>query len=294
MQNTIVAKPPKISTEKPKVSKEKAIAALRDVVTVLDACGGVASAADPRFKAWLESARSTYRNVFGEESDELIALLQVNFSSPYLGPAGYGGDAFGEWEAPVRHDDLSYFQSGVQEARNVVEVHVRQIERFWPDEPTNPVTERSALDIVVMICDRFHLAARRLRNRRHPRPPLIMADEHDVQYLLGAILDIHFDDIVPENVVPTYAGGASRIDFVLRGERIAIETKRTRTNLTEKEVGEELIVDIARYQTHPGVDALICLVHDPDNLIQNPRGLEQDLVNTPSGRLEVRALVRPR
>jgi hypothetical protein len=80
---------------------------------------------------------------------------------------------------------------------------------------------------------------------------------------------------------------------VLRRERIAIETKRTRPSLTAKEVGEQLLVDIARYKTHPGVDVLICFVHDPENLIDNPRGLEHDLENTPADRLKVRVLVRP-
>jgi hypothetical protein len=181
----------------------------------------------------------------------------------------------------------------VQEARGLVEVYIDHVGQFWPADAIEAVAQRSPVDIVVEICDRFHVAVRRLRNRRASRRPLVMNDEHDVQYLLGAILDVHFDDIQPEDYVPSCAGAVSRIDFVLRRERIAIETKRTRSTLTEGKVGEELLVDIARYENHHGVDTLICFVYDPDSVIGNPRGLERDLENTPSSRLKVRVIVRP-
>lgn len=281
-------------TETRKVSKEEAVAALRDLVSELDACSAV-SEADPAFKQWLESAHGTLRHVFGSESDELLAFIRISFSSPYLAsPRGFIVDEFGPRDYPSQsRDGSAFFRSGVQEARGLLNVHIKQVERFWRDESVKASPGQELVDVVVKICERFHVAARRLRKRRDSRPPLLMGDEYDVQYLLGAILDIHFDDIAPEDWVPSYAGGGSRIDFVLRRERVAVEVKRTRSTLTAGKVGEELIVDIARYEQHNGVDTLICFVYDPENFIENPRGLEHDLEKMPSGRLNVRAVVRP-
>lgn len=47
--------------------------------------------------------------------------------------------------------------------------------------------------------------------------------------------------------VPSYAGGNSRTDFYLPQYETYIETKMTREGLRDKEVGEQLVIDIARY-----------------------------------------------
>jgi hypothetical protein len=39
-----------------------------------------------------------------------------------------------------------------------------------------------------------------------------------------------------------------------------IEAKMTRQNLGQKEVANELIVDVARYAKFPNVDNLVCLI----------------------------------
>jgi hypothetical protein len=47
--------------------------------------------------------------------------------------------------------------------------------------------------------------------------------------------------------------------------------------LRDKQIGEELLVDIARYQSHPNCKTLICFVYDPNGFVKNPSGLENDL-----------------
>lgn len=177
---------------------------------------------------------------------------------------------------------------GRDSARALTNACGDEVETFWP--PDSPSATRNSLDVVIRICDRFPISARRLRVRYGSRVPLVMDDEHDVQYLLGSLLDMEFDDIEPESWAPSYAGGASRIDFVLRAERIAIETKMTRDTLSSREVGAQLIVDRTRYEAHTGVDSLVCLVYDPDHRLSNPRGLEDDLERNP-GRLDARVLI---
>jgi hypothetical protein len=72
-----------------------------------------------------------------------------------------------------------------------------------------------------------------------------------------------------------------------------VEAKMTRLGLGAKEVGEQLIVDIAHYQKHPGCKLLMCLVYDPSGRIGNPRGLENDLSRR-EGEFEVRVFIVPK
>nr|WP_302579088.1 hypothetical protein [Methanobrevibacter arboriphilus] len=133
------------------------------------------------------------------------------------------------------------------------------------------------IELILMIFDKFHLIARQLRNRYNNRETLDINDEYDVQDLLHALLHIYFEDIRPEEYTPSYAGKSSRIDFLLKDFKIAIEVKMTNKNLKEKEVGTQLIDDIARYSEHTHCETLLCFVYDPLGLIGNPKGLEKDL-----------------
>jgi hypothetical protein len=144
-----------------------------------------------------------------------------------------------------------------------------------------------------LICNRFYIVAKQLEVRHASRSTLIITDEYDVQDLLHSLLKLHFDDVRPEEWTPSYAGSSSRIDFLLKKERIVIEVKKTRNSLAAKEVGDQLLIDIARYAKSPDCDTLICFVYDPDGIISNPRGLESDLVKQSSNALSVRVLVRP-
>jgi hypothetical protein len=122
-----------------------------------------------------------------------------------------------------------------------------------------------------------------LQTRQRERQPLVVEDEYDLQAVVHALLAALFDDVRPEDYVPERAGSRSRVDFLLKAERIVVETKMTRTGLGAKEVGEELIIDIERYKAHPSCDALVGLVFDPDRLIQNRRALEADLTRKTDG-----------
>ena len=97
----------------------------------------------------------------------------------------------------------------------------------------------------------------------------------------------YFEDIRPEEWVPSYAGKASRVDFLLKNEKVIIEVKKTRDHLEDKEIGDQLIIDIERYQAHPDCDRLICFVYDPEGRIGNPVGLKNDLENRHNGFLNI-------
>lgn len=153
-------------------------------------------------------------------------------------------------------------------------------------------SEGSIEEHIVALCRRFPLLVDRLQSRQRNRPPFSIEDEYDVQDLLHAVLKLHFDDVRPEEVTPSYAGNASRVDFFLPRERIVVEAKMTRSNLGQKEVANQLAIDAARYAQMLTVDTLICLVYDPKRKCPNPKTLEND-VEASGGRLKVRAIVCP-
>ncbi|WP_150462942.1 PD-(D/E)XK nuclease domain-containing protein [Nesterenkonia ebinurensis] len=122
------------------------------------------------------------------------------------------------------------------------------------------------------------------RRREQWRVGEAIADEHDLQVVVEALLRALFDDVRPEDYVPSRAGSNSRVDFVMPEVGVVVETKMTRANLTASKLGEELLVDAGRYPKHPECSAIVALVYDPDQRIENPRGLEGDLTSrTESG-----------
>ena len=157
---------------------------------------------------------------------------------------------------------------------------------FKPQSPT-------ALEQINLVVSHFHRVARQLRARREKRKTLDVKDEYDVQDLLHALLRLFFDDIRPEEWTPSYAGKASRMDFLLKNERLVVEAKMTRDGLGEKEIGTQLIDDIARYRVHPDCKTLVCFVYDPLGRIGNPEGLERDLHNSEAD-FTVKVIVAPR
>jgi hypothetical protein len=147
--------------------------------------------------------------------------------------------------------------------------------------------------IILMLAEHFHGVVRQIRQRHDNRPTLEVADEYDVQDLFHALLTIYFDDIRKEEWAPSYAGGASRMDFLLPEIAAVIETKMMRPSLSTKQLGEQLIVDIAKYKGHPTCRTLFCVVYDPNGRIANPRGVENDL-STQDHKLVTHVLIVPK
>jgi hypothetical protein len=186
---------------------------------------------------------------------------------------------------------------GVENVKGVVAAALARVQR-------NPLALKTASleakargakdpDVIVMLAERFHSVVRQLRERREDRPTLDVTDEYDVQDLFHALLTIHFDDIRKEEWTPSYAGGASRMDFLLPEIESVVEIKMTRPNLSTKQLGEQLIVDIAKYKKHPACRALFCVVYDPEGRISNPRGVENDLTED-KDEMAVRVMIVPK
>lgn len=154
-------------------------------------------------------------------------------------------------------------------------------------------TESKLLDALDRVVLRFHAVAVQLRSRHDSRGTLDVNDEYDVQDLVHALLWLHFDDVRKEEWVPSYAGSASRTDFLLPQIDTVVEIKKTRPGLNAKAIGEQLIIDIAKYKKHPQCRRLVCFVYDPEGRVSNPVGIENDL-NTGEHGIEVKVSILPR
>lgn len=146
------------------------------------------------------------------------------------------------------------------------------------------------LALIEQICREFPNMLVPLGRRQRDRPAFEVNDEYDLQDLLHGVLKLFFEDVRPEEWTPSYAGGSSRMDFLLKRERIVIEAKMTRRGLRDRNVSDELILDKERYRAHEECEVLVAFVYDPGRFIENPRGLEDDLNQGGDG-LTVRVLV---
>jgi len=135
----------------------------------------------------------------------------------------------------------------------------------------------SPIRVIDAICTRFPRVVKRLQNRHANRPTISVSDEYDVQDILDSLLSVHFSDIRREEWVPSYAGKSARADFLLKKEQVFIEVKVVTPKLKEPQLHDQLLVDIAHYRKHPDCKKLVCFVYDPERLLMNPEGIENDL-----------------
>ena len=149
-----------------------------------------------------------------------------------------------------------------------------------------------AIETIERLARNLHVVVRRLSQRQHNRPPFEVRDEYDVQDLFHALLTPFFEDVRPEEVAPSLAGGHARIDFLIKTEQIVLEIKKTRPTLKTRELRDQLIVDKEIYRAHPDCRTFVAFVYDPDGYIDNPRGFERDLSDS-TGDLRVKVIVAP-
>jgi len=134
-----------------------------------------------------------------------------------------------------------------------------------------------AMAILSSIGEHFGIFVHQLGQRQRSRTPIVVQDEYDMQDLLHALLRLHFDDVRPEDWVPSYAGKNSRLDFLIPKEAVVVEAKCVRDAKHARDVGEEITLDAAKYDKHPDCERLVAIVYDPGRHIGNPSGLKTDL-----------------
>lgn len=248
-----------------RTAAEHLIVTQKAVTPSARAAGGVVDAAVGR---WL---RCSVLGLQPSEDDEKLLLKQALLTEL---------DARDVAHAAVIHQSL---RSAVD---NAIE---SAVERHWQVGRRL----RDAEELVATLCRRFDIFAKQLLDRRENRATVEIGDEYDVQDLLHALLRLHFEDVRPEEPNPSVAGKPTRQDFFLKRERIVVEAKKTRPNLKQDKVADELIIDMRRYRSHPDCRTLICFVYDPDRHCHAPTALEDDLT-TDEPDFRTRVIVCPK
>jgi hypothetical protein len=239
----------------------------------------------PEFTKWRRDTEVALERIFGTESRHKTDFTRVRYS---LGAFSTGTPDSAFQQAYTR---------GLNNAKAILASVIEEIGEFGADQAEASGREQQvrpdAFSLVELICLRFHLVASQLRSRHDDRATLTIEDEYDAQDLFHSLLKLHFDDVRAEEWTPSYAGGSSRVDFLLKDEQIIVELKKTRASLRDRNIGEQLIIDVTRYRSHPDCRALVCFVYDPEGRVGNPVGLERDLEST-STNLKVRVIVAPK
>ena len=262
------------------MKKEDAIEKLKRQIGLIDNLKS-----QPRFSQdftkWKRDTEISIERIFGNDTRHIKEFNEISYS-PFVATASTPQQIYEET-----------FKGGLKKGRTILESMIQEIVDYWEEKNTNePIIP--ALDNIKILCDRFDLVTRQIqiRHDKGKRTTIEINDEYDVQDLFHALLTLYFDDIRNEESTPSYAGGASRVDFLLKEEQTIIELKKTSENLTARKIGEQLIIDITRYKSHPDCKTLICFVYDPERRIKNPRGLENDLSKTTDGMI-VKVFIRP-
>jgi REase_DpnII-MboI len=234
---------------------------------------------DPEFSKWRRDTEVAIEKIFGAQSRNVSDFKHISFSLSIF----TSSTTDSQFEEAYRR--------GLRESDAILLSMIEEIENYREDAVEGLVN--SSISTIEQICLKFHRVARQLQSRHSNRQTISIEDEYDVQDLFHALLKLFFDDIRPEEWTPSYAGGSSRVDFLIKDEDTVVEIKKTRNSLNVAKLGSELITDIARYEHHPNCKKLICFIYDPEGKIGNPVGLERDLEGH-AGKLPVRVIVGPK
>jgi len=231
------------------------------------------------FKQWRRDTSIALNKVFADGQDHAKDFESINYHP--VSSSMCGGDA----------DYYEAYRSGLDSAEAKLKSMIKEIKDYGLT--ANQTSDGDAISFLPTLFKRFHGLARQMRKRHDNRPTLDIKDEYDVQDFLHVLLKLYFDDIRHEEWTPNYAGSSSKMDFLLKNEQTVIETKKTRKGLADKEVGEQLIVDIQKYRTHPDCKSLVCFVYDPEGKIANPKAMENDLPKSVQS-FKVTVIVEPK
>lgn len=170
------------------LSQERAIEKLdRQIATIPELKKKVSFSLE--FTKWWRDTKISIQKIFGENCQHTKEFENISFG------------VSGITDLTTDSDREEAYQKGLERAKAILLSFVDEINNYWDDRVIT--ADKICLSTIEKICHRFHLFARQLRSRRNCRPTLDIEDEYDVQYLLHAILMLHFDDIRSEEGTPS-------------------------------------------------------------------------------------------
>jgi len=120
-------------------------------------------------------------------------------------------------------------------------------------------------DLIRDICYNFPNAVKKINsNRRKNHPEYLIKDEYDVQDIMYVIIKSIFPNMRDEDPIEKVGGKSTKIDLILREEKILIEVKMIKEkDSNETHFIEQLKVDFESYHKCVWLNKLFCFVYDP-------------------------------
>jgi hypothetical protein len=225
-----------------------------------------------KWKEWL------FRAGADPEVDSLSVLGNVLEEFMDIGPKE-GMPDFADWQTNrervvqiLEENGFRYYRGG-----RVLPTGQTPEEVPLPSDVRSPTKPAEITELLDVLLKGLRRAMHPLTHRRKGAQALSFSTEYDVQDLLHSLLRPWVADIRPEEFTPSYAGTTTRMDFLLPKYAIVIELKFVRDKTHSKKIGDELIIDIDHYRSHPGCRRLWCVIFDQDHLLTNAEGLKTDL-----------------
>jgi hypothetical protein len=124
---------------------------------------------------------------------------------------------------------------------------------------------KNADQVVRDVLNNFSNAIQKIiTGRRLNHPDFKIEDEYDVQDILYVILKSVFPNLREEDPIPKVGGKSTKIDLIIREEKILIEVKMIKAKDTnETHFVEQLKVDFESYHECKWLRKLFCFVYDP-------------------------------
>ncbi|MBE7444032.1 MAG: hypothetical protein HS132_01720 [Planctomycetia bacterium] len=125
----------------------------------------------------------------------------------------------------------------------------------------NKTTEEVVRDVL----NNFSNAIQKIiKDRRKEHPKYIIGDEYDVQDVVYVVLKSIFPNLRDEDPIPKVGAKSTKIDLILREEKILIEVKMIKEkDSNETRFIEQLKVDFESYHECKWLSKLFCFVYDP-------------------------------
>lgn len=125
----------------------------------------------------------------------------------------------------------------------------------------NKTTEEVVRDVL----NNFSNAIQKIiKDRRKEHPKYIIEYEYDVQDVVYVVLKSIFPNLRDEDPIPKVGAKSTKIDLILREEKILIEVKMIKKkDSNETHFIEQLKVDFESYHECKWLSKLFCFVYDP-------------------------------
>lgn len=124
---------------------------------------------------------------------------------------------------------------------------------------------KSSEEVIRDILNNFSNAVQKItKDRRKEHLEFKIEDEYDVQDILYVVLKSIFPSLRDEDPIPKIGAKSTKIDLILREEKILIEVKMIKgKDSNETHFIEQLKIDFESYHECKWLKKLFCFVYDP-------------------------------